>query len=349
MRLEPRESTSLVLIFFAPIAAVGVALVLASGLILWTGESVIEAYISLVNGAFGSRFAISETLTRATPLMLTGLAAAVAFRAKFWNIGAEGQLYCGALAATYFGTGMLSMPPVLMIPFLFVVGALAGGLVLMLPVYLKSKLSVDEVVTTLLFNFVILLFVNYLLEGPWRDPFSLGWPQAAAIIDEGVLPKILEKSRLHLGFIVGLVSAVLVWIVMRYSVWGYEIRAVGNNPSAATFAGISINMTVLRVALMSGGLAGFAGVTEVAGLKGYLTLDLSPGFGYAGIAVAMLANLHPLGVIGSSIFLAGIYVGADSMSRSLNIPNYIADVLVAISVLAVLVSLMLTQYRIKLR
>ena len=159
----------------------------------------------------------------------------------------------------------------------------------------------------------------------------------------------MEKSRLHLGFIVGIISAVLVWFVMRFTVWGYEIRAVGHNPSAATFAGISINLTVLRVALISGGLAGFAGVTEVAGLKGYLTLDLSPGFGYAGIAVAMLANLHPLGVIASAIFLAGIYVGADSMSRAVNIPNYIADVMVAVSVLAVLVSLMLTQYRVRFR
>jgi len=349
MRLEPRESVSFWLVLLAPVIAIAIAMILTSGLVMWTGESVSTAYAALFKGAFGSRFAIAETLTRATPLMLTGLAAAVAFRARFWNIGAEGQLYCGALAATFFGTGLIVLPPALMIPFLFIVGALAGGLALLLPVYLKSKLKVDEVVTTLLLNFVILLFVNYLLEGPWRDPMSMGWPQAAAIIDEGVLPRILAKSRLHMGFIVGIISAVLVWFVMRFTVWGYEIRAVGHNPSAATFAGISINLTVLRVALISGGLAGFAGVTEVTGLKGYLTLDLSPGFGYAGIAVAMLANLHPLGVIVSSIFLAGIYVGADAMSRSVNIPNYIADVLVAVSVLTVLVSLMMTQYRIRFR
>jgi len=349
MRLEPREHVPMWMVLSAPIAAIGVAMVLVSGLVLWTGESVFDAYMALFKGAFGSRFAFAETLTRATPVMLTGLAAAVAFRARFWNIGAEGQLYCGALAATFFGTGLVTLPPVLMIPFLFIVGALAGGMALALPVYLKTKLKVDEVVTTLLLNFVILLFVNYLLEGPLRDPLSMGWPQAAAIIDEGVLPRILAKSRLHMGLIVAIVSAVLIWLTMRFTVWGYEIRAVGHNPQAATFAGISINLTVLRVALLSGGLAGFAGVTEVAGLKGYLTLDLSPGFGYSGIAVAMLANLHPLGVIASAIFLAGIYVGADSMSRAVNIPNYIADVLVAVSVLSVLVSLMLTHYRVRFR
>lgn len=349
MTLEPREHAPLWLVVLAPIAAVAASLVLCSVLILWTGQPVLNAYRLLLGGAFGSTFGIAETLTRATPLILTGLAAAVAFRAKFWNIGAEGQLYCGALAATWIGTGLVSLPPVLMIPLLFAAGAVAGGVALLVPVFLKTRLKVDEVVTTLLLNFVILLLVNFLLEGPWKDPMSLGWPQAAPIVDEGVLPVLLAKSRLHMGLLVGLAAALLVWAAMRWSVWGYEIRAVGLNPQAATFAGISVNLTMLRVAMISGGLAGMAGVGEVAGLKGYLTLDLSPGFGYAGIAVAMLAALHPIGVILSAVFLAGIYVGADSMSRAVNIPTYIADVLVASSVLAVLVSLMFVRFRVKWR
>lgn len=349
MQLELREKTSLTLAATAPIAAVAAALIFSSGLILWTGENVFHAYSMLVKGAFGSVFAITETLTKATPLILTGLAAAVAFKAKFWNIGGEGQLYCGALAATWVGTGMVSLPMVLMIPLLLLVGALAGGLALIIPVFLKTRLNVDEVVTTLLLNFIILLFVNFLLEGPLKDPMSLGWPQAAPIIDAGVLPVIVAKSRLHFGFIISVIAAVLVWALMRYSVWGFELRAVGQNQNAARFAGISINMTVLRVALISGGLAGLAGITEVAGTKGYLTLDISTGFGYTGIAVAMLANLNPIGVIFSAVFLASIYVGADSMSRAIEIPNYIADVIVAASVLAVLISLMLVKYKIRWR
>ena len=347
MRTEPREDAPLWLLVVAPLAAVAAALLLCAGLILWAGESVPEAYGLLLKGAFGSRFALTETLARATPLILTGLAAAVAFRARFWNIGGEGQFYCGALAATWLGAGMIVLPPLLMIPLLFLAGALAGGLALRLPVLLKARLKVDEVVTTLLLNFVILLLVSYLIEGPWKDPMSLGWPQAAPIVEEGVLPKLLAKSRLHLGLVVGLVAALAVWLVLRFTVWGYEIRAVGINPQAAVFAGIPIDLTVLRVALISGGLAGLAGVGEVAGLKGYLTLDLSPGFGYAGIAVAMLANLHPLGVILSAIFIAGIYVGADSMSRAVNIPTYIADVIVATSVLSVLVSLLFVKFRVR--
>ena len=347
MRLEPRENISALRVITAPLIAILAAFIICSGLVIWTGESVFVAYGHLFKGGFGSRFAISETLNRATPLIFTGLAAAVAFRAKFWNIGAEGQLYFGALAATILGTGVITLPPVLMIPFLFLAGAIAGGLALIGPVFLKTTLKVDEVVTTLLLNFVILLFVNYLLEGPLKDPMSMGWPQAAAIIDEGVLPALLPRTRLHIGFLVALSAAVTIWALLRYTIWGYEIRAVGANAVAARFAGISINRTVILVAMLSGGLAGMAGITETTGTKGYLTLDLSPGFGYSGIAVAMLANLHPLGVIVSAIFLAGIYVGSDAMSRAVNIPTYIADVMVALSVLSVLVSLLFVQYRVR--
>jgi simple sugar transport system permease protein len=347
MRLELRESPPIWLAGMAPVLAVGAALLLCAGLIVWTGESVLEAYGLLVKGAVGSRFALAETLTRATPLILTGLAAAVAFRARLWNIGAEGQLYMGALAATWLGTGVIDLPPFLMIPLLLVAGALAGGAVLVIPALIKNKLRVDEVVTTLLLNFIILLFVNYLLEGPLKDPMSLGWPQAAPIVDEGVLPKILARSRLHLGLVIALAAALAIWVVMRFTVWGYEIKAVGLNARGAAFAGINVNATIIRTALISGGLAGIAGVGEVAGLKGYLTLDLSPGFGYTGIAVAMLAQLHPIGVVVSAVFLAGIYVGADSMGRAVNIPTYLADVLVASSVLAVLVSVMLVRFRIR--
>jgi len=347
MQIEPRQSVSLTRAALAPVGAIAAAMLLCSVLIMWTGTPVLKAYFLLLKGAFGSSFALKETLTRSIPLIFTGLAVAVAFRSKFYNIGAEGQLYCGALAAVYFGTGLITLPPVLMVPFLLLMGALAGGALLIVPVLLKTRLKVDEVVTTLLLNFVVLLMVGYLIEGPWRDPMALGWPQSASIIDEGVLPGLLAKGRLHAGFIFALVAAVLAWAMMRYTVLGYEIKAVGYNARAAEFAGIRVNRTVIYTALISGGLAGMAGVSEVAGLKGYLTLDLSPGFGYTGIAVAMLAQLHPLAVILAAFFLSAVYVGADAMSRAVNIPTYIADVLVGVSVLAILVSVMLTRYRIR--
>jgi simple sugar transport system permease protein len=349
MIIEPRPSVSVVRAGLAPVWAILAALALCAILIFWTGTSIPTAYFLLFKGAFGSAFAINETLTRSIPLIFTGLAVAVAFRAKFYNIGGEGQLYAGALAATYFGTGMITLPPVLMIPFLMLVGALAGGALLIVPVLLKTRMKVDEVVTTLLLNFVVLLLVSFLIDGPWKDPMSLGWPQAAPVIDEGVLPPLLAKGRLHLGLVIALAASVLIWAMMRFSVLGYEIRAVGYNAGAAEFSGINVSRTVIITALISGGLAGMAGVSETAGLKGYLTLDLSPGFGYTGIAVAMLAQLNPLGVIPAAIFLSAVYVGSDAMSRAINIPTYIADVLVGVSVLAVLCSVMLSQYRVRWR
>ena len=347
MRLEPREHPSLPLRVLAPVLAIMVALALCSILVAWAGAPIGGAYLALARGALGSTFSISETLTRATPLIFTGLAVAVAFRAKLWNIGGEGQLYAGALAATWLGTGTLTWAPVVAIPLLFLAGAVAGGLLLLLPTLLKIRLKVDEVVTTLLLNFVVLLFVNYLLFGPWKDPMAMGWPQAAPIVDAGVLPVLVAKTRLHQGFLWALSAALAVWVLMRFTRWGFEIRAVGLNPHAASFAGIPMNATILRTALLSGGLAACAGVTEVAGTKGYLTVDISPGFGYTGIAVAMLASLNPLGVIPAAIFVAAIYIGADSMSRAMGISNYLADVITATALLTVLVSTLFVQYRVR--
>lgn len=349
MRLEPRAHIPLWLSLTAPIAAIALAFACCALLIVWSGAPVIAAYEALLRGAFGSVFALTETLTRAAPLIFTGLAAAVAFRAKLWNIGGEGQLYAGALAATWVGSGLVTLPPLLMVPLLFLVGALAGGLLLLLPVILKLKLKVDEVVTTLLLNFIVLLFVSYLLFGPWKDPLAMGWPQAAPIIDEGLLAPLVPRMRLHEGFLWAVAFAVFAWAFIRFTRWGFQIRAVGHNAEAAAFAGMPIGATVLRTALLSGGLAGMAGVCELAGVRGYLTLDLSPGFGYTGIAVAMLAGLHPLGVIAAAIFVAAIYNGADAMSRAMSISNYLADVLTATALLLVLASVLFVRFRPRLR
>jgi simple sugar transport system permease protein len=349
MRIEAREQVSLTMKTLAPVMAVAAAMVVCSALLIWAGASPLEGWALMLKGALGSTFAITETLTRATPLIFTGLAAAVAFRAKLWNIGAEGQLYIGAVVATWLGSGAFEMPSYLMIPYLFLAGALGGGLLLLLPTLLKTKLQVDEVVTTLLLNFIVLLFVNWLVFGPWKDPMAMGWPQAAPVVDSALLPQLIAKTRLHLGFLLALACAVGAWWFMRATTWGFEIRAVGISPRASRFAGMPVNATIVRTALLSGGLAAMAGVSELCGVKEYLTLDLSPGFGYSGIVVAMLAGLNPLGVVASSIFVAVIYIGADSMSRAINISNYIADVTTAVCLLSVLFSMFLARYRIRWR
>jgi len=349
MRLEPREHSSIFLNLGAPVFAVLAGLAVCSIMVWLAGAPAGKALVLIFRGALGSKFAISETLTRTTPLIFCGLAAAVAFRAKLWNIGAEGQLYMGAVAATLVGTGLVDLPGYLLIPLVFAAGALAGGILLLGPALLKTKLKVDELVTTLLLNFIVLLFVNWLVFGPWKDPMALGWPQARPILDAAILGKLIPRTRLHSGLLISLAIAVIVWAFMRFTRWGLETRAVGANVRAARFSGIPVNRTIVRTALISGGLAGMAGVCELTGVRDYLTLDLSPGFGYTGIVVAMLAGLHPLGVILASFFISVIYIGADSMTRQLGITRYIADVNTAVCLLTMLTTMLLTRYRIRLK
>ncbi len=348
IRFEPRGPVTALRMIGISVAAAGIALILAAVPMMFAGVSVFEAYGLMFKGAFGSLFAFTEMLTRATPLILTGLAAAVAFRAKLWNIGAEGQLYAGALAAVAVGSGALQLPAPLLVPTVVLAGAVAGGLVMLGPTLLRTRLGVDEVVTTLLLNFVILLFVQMMLEGPMKDPMGMGWPQSEPILDEAALPKLIARMRIHWGLVIALVAALGVYFLFKRTVWGFEIRAVGENAPAAQHAGIPVTATFIRVGLLSGALAGLAGVGEVAGLKGYLTADLSPGFGYSGIVVAMLAGLSPIGVVFAALFIASIFVGADSMSRATGVSNYLADLIVAMALLCVLVSGLFLRFRIRI-
>lgn len=261
MRLEPRSEPSLaasaaaVLVALAIVAAVSLLLVSAAG------ASVGDAWLRLWDGAFGSTFAWTETLTRATPLILTGLAATVAFRARLFNIGAEGQLYIGAVIAVavgglHGGSG-LDLPLPALAALMWACGAMAGGMALLGPAWLKVRLGVDEVVTTLLLNFIILLGVSALLDGPMKDPLALGWPQSVALNPELELQRLVPQTRLHTGFLLAIALAVLMGVMLRSSLLGFAIRALGANARAAAFAGVPIARTTVWVALLSGGWPGW--------------------------------------------------------------------------------------------
>jgi simple sugar transport system permease protein len=351
MRLEKRQQVSPLAMALAPVGAIAFTLLVSSLLVLWADAPVAPTWAALVRGGFGSVFAWTETLTRATPLILTGLAAAVAFKARLFNIGAEGQLYAGALAAVavggmHGGEGFAAPAPVLVV-LMFVAAALAGALLLLGPALLKAKLGVDEVVTTLLLNFIVLLGVSALLDGPMKDPTAMGWPQSVAIQGQLELGKLVQGTRVHTGLLGAAALALALWAVFKYSVFGFDVRALGANPRAAAFAGVPPLRTIMLVALVSGALAGLAGAIEVAGRAGYVTLDMSPGYGYSGIVIAMLGALHPLALVAAAVFVAGVLVGADSMSRAIGVPTYIADVIVAASLISVLVATLLAQYRVR--
>lgn len=348
MRFERREHRPVALVVTTPLIAVAAALAIAGILIAIAGAPVLEAYWRILKGAYGSRLSATETLTRATPLILTGLAAAVAFRARLWNIGGEGQLYLGAITVAWASSHLIgSWPSALQIPALLILGALAGMVLLLVPLWLRLRFSVDEVVTTLLLNFVAVLFVSMLIDTVLKDPTAFGWPQSQSVADAAMLPKLLARSRLNLGLVIAVVLALVLAFVQSRTVFGMQARAAGLNPAGAVFAGVPLGRTLVVVACMSGGLAGLAGAVEVMGVKGYVTTDLSPGYGYSGIVVAMLANLNPLGVVLTGLFTATMFVGADGMSRAMGIPSYIADVIVALSLLTMLVAVFFTQYRIR--
>lgn len=353
MRLEARTAEARGALLWAPLGAIVFTLAVCALLVAWAGAPVGRSYALLFEGAFGSRFAWSETLTRATPLILTGLAAAVAFRARLYNIGAEGQLYLGALAAVavggLHGGAAWPLPAPLLFTGMLLAGALAGALWLLGPAWLKQRLGVDEVVSTLLLNFIALLGVSMALDGPMKDPLGMGWPQSVAIDPALEFGKLLDRSRVHSGLLLALGLAVLLWWVGRATTFGFALQAVGANARAAAFAGLPVQRTVLLTAMLSGALAGLAGVGEVAGRTGYVTLDMSPGYGYSGIVIAMLAGLHPLGVVAGAVFVAGVLVGADSMSRAVGVPTYLADVIVAVALLSMLVATLLTRYRVRRR
>jgi general nucleoside transport system permease protein len=343
-RLERRQDTPLYLQVVIPIAAVIVTLILCSGLVWLSGANVAEAYSLLLFSTFRSGYDIQDTLVKASPLLFTGLAVLVAFRAKFWNIGAEGQLMAGAIAACFIGEREW-LPAFSLIPSMIIAAAIFGALWALLPALLKVKLKVDDVVTTLLLNFIMLYGVTALLEGPWRDPKS-GYPNSPSVRYEAEFP-FLPFVNVHLGVLLALIAAIVVWWIFARTTLGFSIRAVGHNPAAANYAGMKVGRIIIIAALVSGALAGLAGAGEVGGVRFQVTSDLSSGYGYAGIVVATLAELNPLGAIPAALFFAIIFNGAGTMARATGVPIYLADVIQGIALVCMVAGRLFAVYRLK--
>ncbi len=329
-----------------PIAAVLVTFALTSVLVIISGANPLEAFRYFLIEPLASRTSALEVLVKSTPLLFTGAAVAFAFSAGYWNIGAEGQLYAGAMAVAGLGLVVGGLPPVLAILILIVGGFTAGMAWALVPALLKVHLSVDEVVTTLLLNSVVLYLVSFLLNGPWRSPLS-GWPQSPEIAASAVLPKLVPRSRLHLGFLLGVLMIFILWFVLTRTALGLRMRASGLGQDAARFAGVKVERTMLTAALVSGGIAGLAGVSEVAGIHFHLIEAISPGYGYTGIIVATLGGLNAFGVGLAALFIGLLSTGAQTVSRALGVPIYLGDVVQATLLLVTLAMFLLMNYRIR--
>jgi len=334
--VSPRSTPGLIVV------AALITFALTSGPILLAGANPLATYAEFLVVPLTSRFSALEVLVASTPILLTGAAVAFAFRGGYWNIGAEGQLLAGAIAAAAIGQ-VEGLPALLILPLMVAGGAIAGAAWAAGPAFLRVRFGIDEVVTTLLLNPVALLLVNALLFGPWRDPVS-GFPESPRIVAAAEFPALLERSRLHLGFLLAIAVVVAVGYVVARTPAGLRLRAVGLSPGGARFAGIDVGRTLFLTALASGAIAGIAGVGEVAGIQFRLTSGISPGYGYTGIVVATLGTLTMPGVAISALFLGDLTVGASSAGRALGIPSQLGPVVQA-TLLLVTVALLAVRRR----
>jgi general nucleoside transport system permease protein len=343
--LEKRLAPSPRLPYLLPAAAIGLGMLLGAMVLACMGTHPGKAYLEMAQGAFGSVYGLSETLVKATPLLLAGLGVGVAFRAGVWNIGAEGQLYMGAIGGTWLALTCSGLPTPLLLPLMIVAASAAGAFWGLIPAVLRTRWRVNEIITSLMCNYIAILWVDFLVYGPWKDPRAFGFPFSPPLPQSGLLPSI-PGSRVHLGLLLGLLAAAALAVLLRRTRLGYEIRIIGLSPSTARYAGMNLSRITLLVMALSGGLAALAGVCEVAGVQGRLKHGLSPGYGYTAIIVAWLARLDPWATIPVSVLLGGLLVGSDMLQIAMNLPVAVAYLLQGLILFALLGVEVLVDHRV---
>jgi len=345
--IERRFKTPLVLNIILPLVSIALALLVSSFLLLALDVSPVKALKGIINGALGSWYGVSEVLVKATPLIICGVAVALAFMMKVWNIGAEGQIYLGALASAaavrYFPVNNMLVMLTIMAVAAILAGAFWGGIA----GYLKARWNVNEIITTLMLNYVAIHLVDYFVYGPWRDPSSLGFPMTAPFPDFARLPTF-GGTRVHAWIFLALILVVLYRVIIRWTRWGFEVRVIGENQRAALYAGIPYMKNVVLVMAVSGALAALAGMGEIAGLQGRLQHGFSPGYGYTAIIVAWLARLNPWGTVIVSIFMGIIMVGGETLQVIMRLPLASVQVIQGLILLFVLGSEFFRNYKIRI-
>jgi ABC-type uncharacterized transport system, permease component len=351
LHLEPRTDIPR---WFSAVMTLG-ALVFAftlSGLIIWlVGGDPVRSFVHILVSAFGSVGVISDTLVKATPLILPGLACALAFRMHLWNIGAEGQFLLGAWGASAVVLAPIlpaGTPAIIVIPTMMLAGALAGGLWGFIPGILRARLGVNEIITTLMLNYVALAWIRFWVFGPWSQG---GFQQTRPFPPEAWLPRltdfagafpILGGLTTHLGLILGIVAAAIMWVALQRTRWGYEIRLIGDSPKAARYAGIDINRKIVVIFVISGALAGLGGMSEVGGVVHKLQDSISPGYGFTAIIIAYLARFGPFRVIVASILFGALILAGREIQ-----PSGVPAMIQGIILFSLIGSDVLIRYRIR--
>ncbi|WP_413174400.1 ABC transporter permease [Anabaena azotica] len=329
----------------SPLIAIVFALLAGAILILLAGANPIVAYTALFQESLSTYFGFGNTLTKMTPLLFTSLGVLVALRAGQFNIGGEGQIYLGALGSSLIGLYIHGIPAFIHIPLALFFGFLFGAFWGLIPGYLKAIKGVNEVITTLLLNYIAVNLISYLVQNPLKAPAAPS-PYSPLIAKTAQLPIILPGSLAHAGILLALITAGVLWVLLTKSPLGYQINAVGFNPIAARYAKISVERTILLVMGLAGGLAGLAGACEVIGLKYRLFEQVSPGYGFDAIAIAFLSRGNVFGIVLTSLFFAALRSGANIMQRSASVPSTIVYAIQGLTVLFIAIALAL-EYRVK--
>ena len=312
-----------------------ITIAVGTGLILLSDANPVEAYSNFFRGIFGNLNGFCEVFVKATPLIFTGLGCAVAFRTGFFNIGAEGQFYVGALAAAGVALGLPQIPGAARIILALAAGFLAGGVWALIAALFKAKLGISEIIVTIMLNYIAINLIGIAVRTFLMDP-SGSVPLSAKIDPSVQLAQILPPTRLHVGFLIAVASVALIWFLLQKTTLGYEIKVVGFNKRAAACNGISVMKNIVISAFLSGGLAGLAGVVEVLAIQKKLLEGISSNCGYTAVLVALLAGNHPVGVMFVAVGMAAMQVGANTMQRQLGVPSAIVDILVGLVVLLIL-------------
>jgi len=311
------------------------ALMIFAAVLLVFGKNPIRAYWDIFSATLGSSYGISEVLVRMIPLILTALAVALPSRIWLINVGGEGQLFIGALFATWGAVNFTNLPAWLLLPSIGILGFLGGGLWGAISGFMRVRGWASETISTLLMNYVAILLVNFFVFGPWKDPESANYPQSAPFPDAAILPSFFG-TRIHLGAVLAIVGLILFYFVLSRTRWGLEMRAIGVNQEAARRNGISTSRYIILLMLIGGGMAGLAGMGEVSAIHGQLRPSLSPGLGYTGFLISWMAGGHPIGIVAAAFLLSVITSGGDILQMTHRIPAAGVHILMALILFVVL-------------
>ncbi|MBO8161512.1 MAG: ABC transporter permease [Thermosipho sp. (in: Bacteria)] len=323
-----------VMAILVPVISVLIALAISTIVIILIGKNPIDAYSALIRGSFGSKQAIADTVIKTTPLILTGLAVGFGFRAGVFNIGAEGQMVMGALIAATFASNFGSLPPLIAIPLTMLIAMLVGAGYAAIAGFLKAKTGAHEVVTTIMLNSIAGNFASYMVNGPLK--VSSGTPKSPEIADSAQLPVLMKVGAIEMsaGIIIAIIAAIIMYILLNKSTAGYEIKAVGFNPYAAEYGGISVSKNVVLAMAISGALAGLAGATELMGVHHRFLGELSGGKGFDGISIALIGQNNPIGIIFAAFLIGSLRTGSNEM-QFIGVPKHMVMIIQGIVIFLV--------------